>query len=466
MSKWNEWKPNRNAKHLRAYIPLSEFEKRLKDLQQKSGKFINYRVGGLSVGKRPIYVVTLTDESIPEEEKEKVLLVAGEHGEERSGVDSLWETIEWLLKPEVSFVLKKEKVIIIPCLNPDGYEELAFTNMNGVNLFADYNFSTGPTQPESKLLAQIMDDEMPDAFMSLHGTWLSDEFHMLENSSCCQTNQYERPYNRDILEEVNASAESAGFPMDRGEDDSQRILPRLPGFEYQSFQTSEGGMTSGIWAYHLYHTLSIVLEVQCKHSGFLRVKRFLEIGTSRYPTEDIWGYPNRTLKKLGHFFIIANGKNRYHLRKNRMRHWQDNQNYVIASTREYQKKVVLAYSALREDYEKWVDISTFGEFKNYLGYHKKTQLKSQIPDDIEFFCYHELGGYNTVRGEKDLVTDIAFRFRMPIGSIIKQIFVNGTLCRKSQYSCWQDKRWTYIQFLPAALVGREKKCFVAEIVYS
>ena len=74
---------------------------------------------GHSVQGRPIRLLTITDQDIADEDKQRVLMVGQEHGQERSASLALLELARWLVTPAAAGIRRKQCIGLMPVVNPD-----------------------------------------------------------------------------------------------------------------------------------------------------------------------------------------------------------------------------------------------------------------------------------------------------------------------------------------------------------
>lgn len=112
-----------------------------------------------------------------------LLFVGGVHGDEPEGVRLAEEFLRWLQHEET---LNSEQIrpwILIPCLNPDGYEKNQRTNGNGVDLNRNFpcrdwspeakgpRYYPGPSpgsEKEVQALVKLIEDEKPQLIVHFH----------------------------------------------------------------------------------------------------------------------------------------------------------------------------------------------------------------------------------------------------------------------------------------------------------
>lgn len=288
--------------------------------------YAEYFSAGSSVDGRPLHGLLLTDKEYSDDHKSQVVLAAAEHGTEKNAAMVLLLLIRELTETPVGRqILQHQKLVLLPVVNPDGYDHCAFTNRNGVNLFADFHFDRPPSQPEAKILAEILDRFMPELFVSVHGHCFDqNRLRGTESTGIAFTTRTTRCYSRELVELANQAAEEAGFPQDRGEEDSQRILPEILQAPYHSFESFDRlECTSPLYAYHRCHSLSMSMEVMHNQSGVIRLMALLKAG------ERTWdgmgrGYPAWVVNRANHLFLVPGGKNLSACRVNRIRLWQRN----------------------------------------------------------------------------------------------------------------------------------------------
>jgi len=112
--------------------------------------------------------------------KKLTMIVGGIHGDEPSGFISALKLAQYIKKNPSSI---KNRVIIIPCLNPDGLIKRRRTNGHKVDInrnfptktwspeYAKYYNNPGPlpaSEPETVLIANAVEDYRPDLIIQMH----------------------------------------------------------------------------------------------------------------------------------------------------------------------------------------------------------------------------------------------------------------------------------------------------------
>ena len=168
---------------LLSYPSLPEMESFFKELQSHFPESVAFEEAGRSVRGQPIWMLTISDQGVVDEDKQRVLMVGQEHGQERSGSLALLELARWLVTSAATEIRRRQTIALMPAVNPDSWEDLRFNNVNDVNLYADYSLDGEPTQPESLAVAHSLARLQPELFCSLHGAEFGWKYRMGESSA-------------------------------------------------------------------------------------------------------------------------------------------------------------------------------------------------------------------------------------------------------------------------------------------
>lgn len=126
---------------------------------------------GKSAGGRPIAALIISGDGTLENPKAdlehhlRVMLVAGQHGNETAGPEALQVMARALLGGELSALSKQMDFILVPNANPDGRDLETRENANGVNTNTDYILLT---QPEGQALRGALTRYRPQAVLDIH----------------------------------------------------------------------------------------------------------------------------------------------------------------------------------------------------------------------------------------------------------------------------------------------------------
>lgn len=124
--------------------------------------YFKVEVVGKSVENRSIYTVQWGHG------KTKILMWSQMHGNESTTTKAVLDLLHYLNESdEANIKVWREQftLIMVPILNPDGAFYYTRVNANQVDLNRD---SVGVTQPESKILRQLLEEVQPDYAFNLH----------------------------------------------------------------------------------------------------------------------------------------------------------------------------------------------------------------------------------------------------------------------------------------------------------
>ncbi|MGX8773464.1 MAG: M14 family zinc carboxypeptidase [Bacillota bacterium] len=118
----------------------ADLEKQLKSLNEVYPQYSELESIGKSYEDRDLWCMTITDESVQDKTKDEVAVFGNIHGDEGESAScamySAWYLLENAESSQVSNLLKKHVIYVIPVINPDGYEQ-SFIYMTRENLDAD-----------------------------------------------------------------------------------------------------------------------------------------------------------------------------------------------------------------------------------------------------------------------------------------------------------------------------------------
>lgn len=125
-----------------------------------------------SVEGRPIEVHTFGDG------ERTILLMAGVHGDEQTGVRIVGSILDRLLDCDLSAL--SERIVVMPLCNPDGYEANTRRNARGIDInrnFPTKDFGTGEekpggddpaSEPETRAILKVVERFKPYLIITLH----------------------------------------------------------------------------------------------------------------------------------------------------------------------------------------------------------------------------------------------------------------------------------------------------------
>jgi len=132
-------------------------------LQTQNPGIFQARIVDYSVQKHPIYLISLGNG------KTRVLLWSQMHGDEPTATAALFDVYNYLLvnrdQPFVRTILDSLIIMAIPMLNPDGAEQYARRNSQGLDINRD---ARAQQTPEGKILYQVLQQYHPVFAFNLH----------------------------------------------------------------------------------------------------------------------------------------------------------------------------------------------------------------------------------------------------------------------------------------------------------
>lgn len=413
-------------------LTLPEVAARIRDVAAACPQYVKHDVIGHSVSGHELHLVAVTARDVPDEDKQVVLFIGAEHGNEHSATTALLALLEWLVSPEAAAIRQRQRVLLIPCINPDGYDTFHFQNMNGVNLYADYSLEGVPTQPETRAAWEIIEREQPEVIGCCHGAWRAMRTATFEN---CQgsygTSRFDRTHSRLFAEEVLRACEAAGYPQDRMEEDAERVLSPLPGAPHHSFRSGDG-VTPGVYAYHRFHTMLFSMEIMFEASGLVKLRKILELGNETWRYEQAPGYPVRVVLPPEPFVVAAYGQTAAQRRRSRVELWQSNwrlDRYQLPQPAS-ERLFGLALSIVPEDRQ--CTVETVGEALAHFGQDANIAVEPLRE------AFGELGTHWWARYEEpgpvqevpahaygEIEHGVCLRVRMLPGARVKRVLVNG-----------------------------------------
>jgi hypothetical protein len=447
-----------NILPLRARLSLPEIESLVTGWQQTHPELAKVQSIGVS-GGHPIWAIELTDQSVPNDDKEVTLVLAMHTGMEISGGNAVFILGKWLLSgdPVARRILRNQVVVLVPCPNPYSYEKgdiaYQFRNELGGDIYAapwSFDGVSDPVKyPEAEAVKTVIDAYAPDFIIDSHGVWYEDQI-MIETNGVSAFGLF-KSYNRSIVERVMAEAEAAGYPQDN-EDNRQTLLPvdtasRQPEWKHH-FQNVKDGCTPGIYAYNKYHTIVFSIEVAFEESGFLRMKKLLEIGTERAPLEYYPGYPNRTVNGGLLYAVAAWGRTAEERRRSRVELWDTIRHYATGLMHPEMPGKLMYVCAMTAEGRK---LSAGGKLNDFIdrlqgqdGFDAERLRQFAAPDPGFNLAMHVPPSNEGMPPEHGLAIKIRIPYRE---AELLDVSLNGNPLHQSDYDgyiAWKDGNWTML----------------------
>ena len=318
-------------------LTLEEYAETLRYWSEKHAPIMKLETRGKSKEGLPIFLAKVTDPSVPDDDKQ-ILLVTGMHsGAERSGAAAVLYTMEWFLSdaPDAAETRRKQIVLLMPIVNPWGFFTTeSNANSQGIDPYSGQRGKAWDIEkltvrepekaPEIMAYKSVVDEFRPDVHVDLHGVslWWNGQL-TVESAGTAYSNFSLRPWDWRITEAMIAGARKAGFGIDRGEADSQRMFwgPDMTPLA-ERLWLGRPFFYTATYAYAMYHTLPITAEVNWNESALARLKALLAIGNGTWEGEGVPGYPVNVMKSIVGQWVVAAGRNAAERRRSRIELWQ------------------------------------------------------------------------------------------------------------------------------------------------
>jgi hypothetical protein len=164
---------------------------------------------GVSVANRPIYALILMDpEGAPLEDRPRVLLLSGQHGDEPTPVKAMLDLAGELADTENPYhrlLLKRVAIVLIPVANPDGYARFTRRNARGADLNRSWH---APNQPETAAICSFLHRLKPHIVVDEH-EWKTYE----GNPNCVEVAGFGTERHRRLARHL-AKITSENMPVD------------------------------------------------------------------------------------------------------------------------------------------------------------------------------------------------------------------------------------------------------------
>jgi hypothetical protein len=307
-------------------VPVSptpdEVEAHVRRVAAKFPRLVKVREAARSGQGRPIWAVTLTDPAAREADKQHAMIVAGQHGNEESGRIIALALVDWLVGAGRK-TLRRQKIVVMPCVNPDGAMMDTYGTPAGVLPNHDHG-PEGATIPEGIAVEAVARKLEPELFVDLHARGFAGYSHDMVLYPA------PRPYTEDhnifhaMAVEAAAAGERAGLPNVVhplswpgwiGSDDIN--APSTMCFAYRNFraipfitETSE------------HNEVSPPLRLRAS-AGVARLAALLAWGERRHPCLFYAGYPCSLAAGMFHAGVASVGRTAAARRASRLGIWRN-----------------------------------------------------------------------------------------------------------------------------------------------
>ena len=380
--------------------------------------------------------------------------------------------MRWLLSedPLAQEILRRQVVVCMPVVNPDGYVLGNSYNTEGLNP-CDHWTLDGPVDPdkcpEAAAVQRMLDEYQPEVHSDYHGLDMSfPGYIMQENSGGSYGNVSLRPYHYRITQLMDEAALEEGYPSDLQEQDAERQLwgPGLDAISHKLW-TGRSRIFGGTYAYNRYHSLNLHSEVAWERSGFLRHRRLLQIGHEVWPGEYYPGYPTRVISQSAFHKVTAYGRTAVARRRSRVELWEK-QRGILHGPINPQMEGVLFYVCATSPaaVERWLSDRSLKAFAVVIkdcpecNAQPILRLMEQHPEGAgqwgpePYMLLNGGGPEGAARASKPACSPIehglSLRLRIPYPRArLKDLLMNGHDVARSEtdgYVTWVDRGFTYV----------------------
>jgi hypothetical protein len=305
-----------------AVSPTSgEVERHVRNLAARYPRLISIEEAGRTDEGRPILAVAVTDPDTSADDRQHVLIIAGQHGNEESGRMVALALLDWLVTEEANALRARQRIVVMPNVNPDGADQNLHKTPRGVSPNLDHAL-TGAVSPEGKAVEKIAAALEPEVFVDMHA----------RGGAGCSYGMvlYPRPrvYTEDdyllhaIADEMARAGEQAGLP---------HVTHPLTWPGWGGDPSDEASTT--LFAYRNFKSLVLLTEAPESdtfspsaalrtRSGLATLKRLLAYGQTRHPFLRYDGYPCGLIG-MRYAGVAAVGRTATERRRSRIALWKN-----------------------------------------------------------------------------------------------------------------------------------------------
>lgn len=339
-------------------LTWEEYEGTLRLWKSTYPQRVTLQSRGISGQNMPVYLLKITNSSVPDTDKQICLITTLHCGPERTGTSGAMAFAEWMLSDDPLAVetRRRQIILIMPVVNPLSlFHTDRWRNEHGVDPYAglglkgkvwdvkNLSIRDPKEAPELVAVLSVVDEYQPEIHADFHGTGLQEyapnqlgtrrTYHgqiMTEITGSAYSNYALRPWDWRVTEAMIDAGNTAGFPSDRFEADAQRTFwgPELAPLGKKLWH----GMPmfySQHYAYAKYHTMVCTQEVAWEQSVVARMKGLLRIGNKVWNDERQPSYPVNRMKHFVGHFVTAYGNTATERRQSRVELWSKQGTFAL-----------------------------------------------------------------------------------------------------------------------------------------
>jgi hypothetical protein len=335
---------------------LKEIYQWLDDWVAENKEMARKKVIGKSPDHWDIPAIFITDENVPNEDKQIAVVTLARHGQELGGRVVGPEIIRYLCSNDAEEIRKTQVVIVIPVVNPEGFVSNEFQSS-----------MTSLTKTERLVLGGLLKEFPPDTMIDFHslGKTAGSKYDRGDMEVIIPANTtrwaMDEQIHQYVAQEMQKAAESAGWPYEIHtlEDLAtyyfgdtkignmpwtylkEKVYLLHMQDSYDNYHIPEEDQYTNYTcapAYLKWHTLVFGMEtnhyalsraIDIASSGLAPCSALLKIGSARLPWEKDKGYPVNILHGDFRISIRPLGKKASERRASRIRIWNERSNFNL-----------------------------------------------------------------------------------------------------------------------------------------
>ena len=457
---------------IRDNLPVERFESYMNGWAEKKPGFVTVSSIGKS-GGYDILKAVFTDPTVPDEDKQVVLLTA-QHSMELSGVTTLLSVGNFLAsdREEASEILKDLIVVMIPCSNPYSYSKqdpaYQFKNEAGICEYFSFNYNgvayDEATAPAAHAIKRTIDEYRPEVMLDVHGVYYQNQ--LVVPSLGISGSVGNRFYNNEFVRQIQEAGLEAGYPM-MNFDDLEVLLRTDMNCDDRDinghFYVSNSNLHQvQVYAYLHYHTLGGTFETAFEESCVPQIIRALTIGCNTWACEAYKGYPTRTMiNAFGHNSIRVYGKTAAQRRESRAELWKHRSRIFLGVG--HPEMPGFSAAIICTDPSKAQDVAKHYELMNvsveklaalYDNVNKDKMLElleNEYPQHMEYYAYKTNFEGD---GPLEIKHGMTVRMSLPFADASNyKVFYNGNELSVDEldgYTVTKAKNWVHVDLhIPA-----------------
>lgn len=284
-----------------------------------AARWAHLRVVGRTDQGRPLVAVTVTDPEAPADDQQHVLVTAGQHGDEPAGRLVALALLRWLLSPEAVETRRRQQIVVVPDVNPDGAAAGLHATPAGIEPNLDHG-PEGARTPEGRAVEAVAERLRPDLYLDLHSRSRAGcSYEMVLFPELRRYCEDDRLVHR-LAADMADAGEAAGLPHVTHPLTWWTPDPHEPSttrYCYRRFK-SMVVLTESAESPAVSYPRSLQERV-----GLARVRAALEWGNRRHPKLPFRGYPNALVLGFFECGVLAAGRTAAERRRSRIEIWRE-----------------------------------------------------------------------------------------------------------------------------------------------